>query len=262
MLGLLSGAVRYVRGMARVLVTGGTGMLGRQLVPLLLERGHDVLVLARHETGVVQGAEAMRGDVRTGEGLDAAVRDVATVIHAATSPRRAARKTEVFGTANVLKAAGQSGAHLIYVSIVGVDRSRFPYYKAKWEAEQRVESSSARWTIQRATQFHDLLNLLLGSPVFITTPHLAFQVVDAAEVAGRLVDLVDSGPCGRAPDFGGPEVLPIAKLAKIRREITGRRSSRLVPVPRLGPIRDFDDGHHLCPDQRTGRITWHDWLQT
>jgi len=248
--------------MARVLVTGSTGMLGRQLVLRLIKRGYDVRVLARDDANVVAGAETIRGDVRTGQGLGDAVQGVGTVIHAATSPRRRARQTEVFGTENVLRAAEQSGAHLIYVSIVGVDRSRFPYYKAKWEAEQRVESSSARWTIQRATQFHNLLDLLLGYPVFITTPHLAFQVVDAAEVAARVTDLVDSGPCGRAPDFGGPEVLPIDQLARVRREITARRSARLLPVPRLGPIRDFDAGYHLCPDQRAGRITWHDWLHT
>lgn len=235
-------------------------MLGRRLVPRLVDRGYDVRVLARHDPSGVEGAESIRGDVRTGQGLGDAAQSVDTVIHAATNPWRGAKKTEVLGTRNVLQAAEQSGAHLIYVSIVGVDRNRFPYYEAKWEAEQIVESSSARWTIQRATQFHDLLNRILGYPAFISTPHLAFQVVDPGEVATRLVDLADTGPSGRAPDFGGPEVLDIKQLAETRREITGRRS-RLMPVPRVGPIRDFDDGHHLCPDQRVGRTTWHNWLQ-
>jgi uncharacterized protein YbjT (DUF2867 family) len=235
-------------------------MLGKRLVPRLVGRGHSVRVLARHVVKT-DGAEVIAGDVRTGDGLEQAVHEIDAVIHAATNPRRTARKTEVAGTANVLEAAEGSGAHLLYVSIVGVDRHRFPYYKAKWEAEQLVAASAARWTIQRATQFHDLLDLFLGYPVFIKTPHLAFQVVDAGEVAGRLADLVEAGPSERAPDFGGPEVLGIRELAASRQRITKKRS-RLVRVPRLGPLRDFDDANHLCPDNRAGHITWEEWLST
>ena len=143
--------------MATVLVTGATGVLGSYLVPRLVARGHDVRRLSRH----VSGAGAVRGDVRTGEGVDAAVAGCDTVIHAATNLRRA-RSTEVDGTRHVAEAAGKTGAHLIYVSIVGVDRHRLPYYKAKWAAEQVVESSGPRWTILRATQFHDLLDRMLG----------------------------------------------------------------------------------------------------
>jgi uncharacterized protein YbjT (DUF2867 family) len=247
--------------MARVLVTGGTGMLGRRLVPLLVQRGHAVRLLARRATLDFDRVEFLRGDVRSGEGLGPAVRDVDAVVHAATSPRRHAHKTEVLGTRNVLSAISELGVHLIYVSIVGVDRSRFPYYKAKWEAERLVESSAAAWSIQRATQFHDLLDQFLGGRVFVRTPNLSFQVVDAGEVAGRLADLVEAGPSGRAPDFGGPEVLNIRELANARRDATGR-AARLIPLPRLGPLRDFDEGHHLCPDHRSGQTTWRQWLAT
>src|SRR5439155_13284056 len=194
--------------MARVLVTGGTGTLGRQLVPRLRGRGHSVRVLSRRASRAQAGnIETARGDVLTGEGLGDACEDIDVVIHAATNPRRRARKTEVDGTANVLRAAGEVDAHLVYVSIVGVDHHRFWYYKAKREAERHVESSSTRWTILRATQFHDLLDLFLGYPAFIATPNLAFQVVDAGDVAERLVDVVEAGPSGRVSDFGGPEVL-------------------------------------------------------
>ena len=246
--------------MARVLVTGGTGMLGRRLVPRLLQRGHEVRVLSRHAGRASPGAEAVQGDVRSGDGLRVAVQDVDAVIHAASNPRRRVRETEVVGTRNVLDAIGGSGAHLVYVSIVGVDRHRLPYYKAKWAAEQVVTSSSVPWTIQRATQFHDLLEQFLGFPIFVATPRLAFQVVDAGEVGERLVDLVEACPSGRAPDFGGPEVVPIRELADSRLRITGRRA-RLVPVPRIGPLRDFDDGRHLCPDHATGGVTWDEWLE-
>ena len=230
-------------------------------MPVLVRRGHHVRVVARHAAAVADGAELLLGDVRTGEGLGRALEGTDTVIHAATSPQRGARKTEVLGTRNTIDAIGTSGRHLIYVSIVGVHQNRLPYYKAKWEAEQIVEACAVPWTIQRATQFHDLLDKFLSYPLFIRTPDLAFQVVDAADFGTRLADLVDSGPSGRAPDFGGPEVLSINELATSRRGITGRRA-RLLRVPRIGPVRDFDEGHHLCPDQRSGQRTWREWLRS
>lgn len=250
--------------MARVLVTGATGMLGRLLVPRLAARGHAVVQFARGaqpdgDGERVGSVESVRGDVRSAGDVARAASDVDAIVHAATSPRRHVRATEVEGVRNVLAAAGLSGAHLVYVSIVGVDRHRFPYYRAKWEAEQLVESSSRRWSIQRATQFHELLDGFLGGRVFVRTPGLAFQPVDAGEVAARLADLVEAGPAGRAPDFGGPEVLGIRELAAVRREVVGR-AARLVPLPSLGPLRDFDAGHHLSPDHREGRTTWREWL--
>lgn len=159
----------------------------------------------------------------------------------------------------MLDAIQRSRPHLVYVSIVGVDRHRFRYYNAKWEAEQIVESCTVPWTIQRATQFHDLLDLFLSYPLVIETSNLAFVVVDAGEVAARLADLVEAGPQGRAGDFGGREVLGIRELAATRREITGKRS-RLVRVPRVGPIRDFDRGLHRCREHRGGHLTRAEWL--
>ena len=143
--------------MGNILVTGGTGMLGRRLVPRMLERGHSVRVLSRHGGHVPDGAESFLGDVQDPARVREAVQGIDTVIHAASSPRRKARQVEVSGTRNVVDAVGPTGAHLIYVSIVGVDRHRLPYYKAKRAAEEVVASSSVPWTIQRATQFHDLL---------------------------------------------------------------------------------------------------------
>jgi len=248
--------------MARVMVTGGTGMLGRQLVPRLVGRGHDVAALSRKRpAGGVGGARWLAGDVLDRAGLEAATSGMDVIIHAASSPARHARRIEVEGTSNAIAAARAHHAHLIYVSIVGVDRHRFPYYKAKWAAEQVVESSDVGWTIQRATQFFDLIELFLGYRVFVSTRQMRFQPIDAGEVADRLADLVEAGPSGRAEDAGGPDVVPLREMAASRRRLTGRRTL-LVPLPAIGPLKDFDDGHHLCPDHRVGRRTWEEWLQS
>jgi uncharacterized protein YbjT (DUF2867 family) len=243
--------------MGTILVTGGTGVLGSYLVPRLVARGHDVRRLSRHASG----PDAVRGDVRTGEGIDSAVAGCDTVIHAATNAQRRARETEVEGTRHVAEAARKAGAHLIYVSIVGVDRHRLPYYNAKWEAEQAVEASGARWTILRATQFHDLLDRILGFHVVPLPRRTPFQPVDGGEVADALVGLVDAGPTGRAPDVGGPQVLTINALNQMRTRIAGRRAF-IVSVPPVWFLRDFVDGRHLLVDGATGQLTWEEWLRT
>jgi uncharacterized protein YbjT (DUF2867 family) len=251
---------------ARVLVTGGTGSLGTRLLPLLVRRGHQVRSLSRHGSpdggeGAGNGAVSyLRGDVHSGEGLATAVEGVDTVIHAATSPRLS-RAVEVDGTAHVVAAAATSGAHVIYVSIVGVDSMSYAYYQAKYEAEKVVASGGAPWTIQRATQFHELIDRFLGWRVFPVTTHLAFQPIDTGDVSARLADLVDAGPSGRAEDMGGPAVVPLRQLAATRRRITGARTL-LVPALRLGPLKDFDAGLHLSPDHAVGHVTWEQWIRS
>ena len=242
--------------MATVLVTGATGILGSYLVPRLGARGHDVHRLSRHASG----PGAVWGDVRTGNGIEAAAVGCDVVVHAATNPRWHTVETEVEGTRHVAEAATAAGAHLIYVSIVGVDRHRLPYYRAKWEAEQVVEASGARWTILRATQFHDLLDRILGFRVVPLPRRTPFQPVDGAEVADVLAELVDAGPSGRAPHVGGPEVLTINELNNIRARVTGRRAL-VVPVPAVWFFRDFVDGRHLLSAGATGRTTWGEWLR-
>lgn len=123
-----------------------------------------------------------------------------------------------------------------------------------------VAASPVPWTIQRSTQFHELLDRMLGLPAAIRTPKLAFQSIAAADVAARLVDLVETGPAGRVDDIGGPEVLGMGELRDQRRAVAGR-SAVLLPVPPLGPLRDMDAGIHLAPNWTYGTTTWRAWLE-
>ena len=244
---------------ARVLVTGPAGILGSALIPRLTARGHEVRVLV-HNTRVTPSpsVDVVLGDVSTGDGLLEAVAGVDVVIHAATSPFRRAKATDIDGTGHLLRAAESVAAHFVYPSIVGVDQIGGTYYRAKLSAERLVESGE-RWTIQRATQFHPLIDRMLASRLFPVTKHLAFQPVDAGEIADLLIDIVDAGPAGRLEDFGGPQVLSLPQIVAARANTAGRHA-RLVRVPAIGPLRALDAGSNLSPSHARGHMTWQSWL--
>jgi uncharacterized protein YbjT (DUF2867 family) len=246
---------------SEVLVTGGTGSLGHRVVNRLRGPGYEIRTLSRS----ARGAGVVRGDLLTGEGLTRALKDVDVLIHCASSPRKP-RQTDVEGTGRLLEAASGAGvSHIVFVSIVGVDRNSYlPYYRAKFEAERIVERSPVPWTILRATQFHEFvlkqIRLLERLPVMMAPRGFLLQPMDIGEVADRLVELSLSGPAGRIPDIGGPEVRTLPDLACSYLKATGRRR-RIVEVPVPGKAaRALCEGALLAPDQTYGDIRWEEFL--
>jgi uncharacterized protein YbjT (DUF2867 family) len=177
-----------------ILVTGGTGTLGRAVVARL----PGARVLSRRP-----GPGHAVGDLMTGAGLAAALSGVDTVIHCATSLRR----HDVLHARRLLDAC-RGGPHIVYVSIVGIEDIPLPYYRTKLAVERMIAESGLPWTVLRATQFHDLMlrlcTLQRWSPALFVPAGARFQPVDVRDVAERLVSL--RRPAGREPDFGGPEV--------------------------------------------------------
>jgi uncharacterized protein YbjT (DUF2867 family) len=243
--------------MSVVLVTGGTGTLGRQLVPVLTARGHEVRVLSRRPGG---GTHV--GDLATGAGVAAAGDGAELIVHAA-SDRRLGR-SDLAQTRQLLAAA--SGCrHLVYISIVGVDLIPFGYYRAKHACEQLVTAAPVPSTILRATQFHELLGQMLHAverwPVAALPLDLKFQSVAAGEVAARAADLVEAAPAGRASDFGGPEVLSGRQIAVIWREQRGRPRA-VISLRWPGKVYSaFAAGHNTCPEHADGRKNWSDFVR-
>ncbi len=246
---------------SEVLVTGGTGSLGHRVVDRLRGPGYEVRTLSRS----ARGAGVVRGDLLTGEGLARALKGVDVLIHCASSPRKP-RQTDVEGTGRLLEAASGAGvSHVVFVSIVGVDRNPYPpYYRAKLEAERIVERSPVPWTILRATQFHEFvlkqIRLLERIPIIMAPRGFLLQPMDIGEVADRLVELALSGPAGRVPDIGGPEVRTFPDLARSYLKATGRRR-RVVEVPVPGKAaRALREGAQLAPDQTYGEVRWEEFL--
>jgi uncharacterized protein YbjT (DUF2867 family) len=245
-----------------VLVTGGTGALGRLVVERLRSTDIRPRVLSRSGRPGTVG-----GDLLTGEGLDGAVRGADTIIHCASSPLRMARQTDVEGTKRLLVAASRAGvSHIVYISIVGIDRLRsYPYYRVKLDTERVVEGSPVPYTILRATQFHDFLlravRFLDRLPVMIVPDGSPVQPIHVGEVADRMVELALSEPAGRVPGVGGPEVMTMTDA--VRAYLEARASRKRVLAFRLPgkTARAFRSGALTCPENRYGKTRWEDFLR-
>lgn len=254
--------------MTATLVTGGTGALGSELVQRLIKKDHAVRIMSRRAAPADGGlmTEWAQASLESGEGLREAVDGIECVAHCASSPFKNTRDADVEGTRRLLDACKEAGVkHLLYISIVGIDRVPLPYYKHKLAAERIIEEAGVPYTILRATQFHYLIDRFLGDallklPAGAVPGSFKYQTIDTGEVADRMAELVESGPTGRAPDIGGPEVLTFRQMAKSWMKARGSRRLML-PLPVFGKIAGaFRKGYNTCPDNAYGKITWQQYL--
>jgi uncharacterized protein YbjT (DUF2867 family) len=254
-----------------ILVTGGTGTLGRLVVARLVEAGRGVRVLSRQDDGATPDAavEFVTGDLASGAGVDGAVDGIDVIVHCAGG-----RVGDDHTTRNLVRAASRAGArHVVYISVVGadripvrsrVDRAMFGYFGSKLAAEQVVTGSGIPWTTLRATQFQQsFLAVARGMaklPVIPVPSGLRFQPIDAREVAARLAGLALDEPAGLVPEIGGPQVLGMGELIRLYLQATHQRRL-MVPVPTIGgAAAAVRAGANLTSDRVAGRTTWEDFL--
>jgi uncharacterized protein YbjT (DUF2867 family) len=248
-----------------VLVTGGTGALGREVVIDLRSSGHRARVLSRKPGS---GGDWVQGNLATGRGLDKAVADMDAIIHGGSAARQPwlLGATDVKGTRRLLEAAKRAHVkHVVFISIVGIDEVANPLYRYKLAAEKVVREDIVPWSILRATQFHTLMEVFLRG--FARLPRLAavpfdwkFQPVDTRDVAARLAEVVAGPQVGMLPDFGGPEVRTFDTIAESwlkARKLNKRLVNLKLPLPFS---RQFADGRLLCPDHTDGTITFEQYL--
>lgn len=244
----------------KIVVIGGTGLIGRKTIVLLRGAGHDALAAAP-STGV---------DTMTGEGLDAALDRAAVVIDLANSPSFEPAAVTDFFTAhenNLLAAEARAGIrHHVALSIVGADRSPDNgYFRAKIVQEDLIKASGIPYTIIRSTQFMEFLGAIADAGQEDGVVRIAtglFQPIAADDVAAAVADAALSAPRGGTVEIAGPERAPFDEIVRRYLELTDdKRPVHADPEARYfgGRVERFS----LVPmgAAQLGKITLADWVK-
>lgn len=242
-----------------VLVTGGTGTLGKQVLPRLAAAGAKIRVLSRTAK---PGADSVACDLTTGEGLAEAMRGIDTVLHLAGG-----QKGDDVAAANLVRAAKEAGVgHIVHISVIGADTMPISWFKMKLAAEDAIRNSPIPHTILRAAQFHDLVltiaEKMTKMPLVPAPGGLRFQPVASADVAARLTELTLGEPRGLVEDIAGPRVYEMREL--LRGYLAARGKKRpLLPVRMPGKVgKAYRAGDNLSLERVvTGAGTWEDFLR-
>jgi uncharacterized protein YbjT (DUF2867 family) len=244
----------------KIVVIGGTGLIGKKLIPLLRERGHEA-VAASPSSGV---------NTLTGEGLAEALAGAQVVVDVTNSPSFEDKAVlEFFETSgrNILAAAAAARVgHFVALSVVGADRiPDSGYMRAKDAQERLIKAGKVPYTIVRATQFFEFLGAIAGSGAeggAVRLPEAPMQPLAADDVAAALADVALRPPANTIIELAGPETMPMA--AFVRRALTASGDPRTVVAdPKARYYGAVLDARGLCPDGANPRISptrfeeWH-----
>ena len=249
-----------------ILVTGGAGHLGQEFVRTAGSAGHTIRVSSRRPAPPDAPAEWIQADLASGQGVVEAVSGVELILHAASDPRRS-RSVDVEGTHRLLEAAHREGVnHLVFISIIGIDKIGLPYYRDKLAAEAAIRDSGVPYSILRTAQFHHFVDLLLTEaarvPLLLPVPSgFRVQSISTVEVAEALTRLIEDEPQGMVTDLAGPEAMTVRDAAALWSDVRGLRKL-VVPFPVLGRVgASFRAGHNTTPDRPGGEQSWLEWLE-
>jgi uncharacterized protein YbjT (DUF2867 family) len=243
----------------KIVVIGGTGLIGSKLVVLLKNLGHDVLA-ASPNTGV---------NTLTGEGLDAALAGAQVVVDVANSPSFADQAVlDFFQTSgrNLLAAEASAGVqHHVALSVVGTHKlQQSGYFRAKQAQEDLIEAGGIPWTIVQATQFLEFLGGIAqsaGADGEIRLSPAAIQPISSDDVAAVLADVALAAPLHGRIEIAGPERLPLAEL--VQRYLDLKQDGRQVVADPQALYfgAPLDDGTLVPAGQaRLGTVTFAAWM--
>src|SRR5690242_4977871 len=243
----------------KIVVIGGTGLIGSKTVAILRQRGHAVIA-ASPKSGV---------NTITGEGVKEAVAGAQVVIDLANSPSFEEKAVlEFFETAgrNLLPAEAAAGVrHHVALSIVAIDRTDNGYFRAKFAQEKLIEASGIPYTIIRASQFMEFLPGIADSSAegnIVRLPPVLFQPIAADDVAAIVAEVALAAPRGGIVEIAGPERAPFNEIvARYLKAVGDPRQVVSDPEARYWGGRVEE--HSLVPlgEARLGRIGLDEWLR-
>jgi uncharacterized protein YbjT (DUF2867 family) len=243
----------------KIVVIGGSGLIGTKLVKILRQNGHDVLAASR-STGV---------NTLTGEGLADAFAGAAVVVDVANSPSFEDKPVmEFFETAgrNILAAEAVAGVgHHVALSVVGTERLLASgYFRAKLAQENLIKASKIPYTIVRATQFFEFVDAIAQSGTdgeTVRLPPTLMQPIVSDDVGAILADIAVGPPLNRTVDIAGPEPIRMDEL--VRRFLIANRDSRKVTTdPKATYFGTLVDDQSLTPGANPllGHTRFDDWI--
>jgi uncharacterized protein YbjT (DUF2867 family) len=208
----------------KIVVIGGTGLIGSKLVNKLREHGHEA-VAAAPNTGV---------NTLTGEGLAEALKGASVVVDVSNSPSwedAAVLKFFETSTRNLLTHEASAGVgHHVALSVVGTDQlSESGYFRAKIAQEKMIKNSAIPYSIVHATQFFEFLKGLADISVVegkVRLPHVLFQPMAADDVASAVGRIAVGPPVNGTVEIGGPEQFRVDEL--VRRRLASLKDTREV----------------------------------
>jgi uncharacterized protein YbjT (DUF2867 family) len=246
-------------GCMKIVVIGGTGLIGSKLVPKLREHG-DEAVPASPDTGV---------NTITGEGLAEVLQGASVVVDVSNSPSfedTAVMKFFTTSTSNLLKYAAAAGVtHYVALSVVGTERiPDSPYLRAKNAQETLIKGAGIPYTIVHATQFFEFVKRIADEATDGTTvrlPPVLIQPMAADDVAKALARIAVGAPLNGTVEVAGPQQFRFDEL--IRQGLGARHDSREVVVDPHARYFGAELGERsLIPagDARLGEIRFQEWL--
>jgi uncharacterized protein YbjT (DUF2867 family) len=243
----------------KIVVIGGTGLIGSKTAAILRQGGHEV-VAAAPNTGV---------NTITGEGLKGAMAGTQVVIDLANSPSFEDKAVlEFFQTSgrNLLAAEAAAGVrHHVALSIVGTDRSDNGYFRAKVAQEKLIEASGIPYTIIRSTQFMEFLRAIADSSthgnIVRISPGL-FQPIAADDVAANVADVALAAPRNGIVEIAGPERAPFNEfVARYLKAVGDPREVVRDPEARYYGGRVEERSLVPLGEARLGRVGFDEWLR-
>lgn len=244
----------------KIVVVGGTGLIGSKLVDTLRRDGHEVLA----------AAPSMGVNTITGEGVAEAVAGVQTVVDVANSPSFEDRAVlEFFKTSgrNLLAAAAAAGVrHHVALSVVGSERSpESGYLRAKLAQERLIEASGIPYTILRATQFFEFVGRIAQSGTEGRTVRVSpalLQAIASDDVVAALAKIAVAAPVNGLVEVGGPEKIPLDELVGTFLRATGDTRQVVSDVHARYFGTELNDRSLTAADgARLGAIRFQDWLR-
>lgn len=246
-----------------ILVTGASGVLGKELCKIFQKESLSYKVAGRNK---IENESWNFLDLKTGEGVEACVKDVRTIFHLASATRAFDKWVDVDGTRKLAAEAKRKGVeHFIFISIVGTDKVDMEYYHIKTETEEVVKSSGLNYSILRATQFHDLIDFAFAQflifPTSLFPKHWKIQPVEARAVAEKLVEISEANPLNGTINLGGREILETGTMVELWLKAKNKRKW-LINLPNVGTkMKQIANGNLTCDEVAEDSIIWKEWLK-